>query len=344
MDRKTSLTILIAIFLASCAKVEVPPTPSSTSIPTASPIPPPTPTSTPIPTASPIPSPTLTATPTEDPLAGAPEGATAKDANGNWTRPLVDAAGAPVLDENGKAILETYLTYAVGPNGETISGWHRPLGEINAWETIGNDGFPVRWYIADGVPGGHIKEIIRQSVVSSDDRSSLNSAINPIIGDRLGLANGQKPIDLFENGQTFTYSVYEDVNGVQTLVTKDITIDKDTGIKVFIVPPEDLEPFVGEKEKGGVSLATDNISLRFYSKLVGVDADDELVFVIASPVALDKLSEKRLRWMLFLNLARFIGTEDQSVQNLNTYTSILGNHSGHLRANGKPDVEIIWNK
>lgn len=341
MDRKTSLTILIAIFLASCAKVEVPPTPSSTSIPTASPIPPPTPTSTPIPTASPIPSPTLTATPTEDPLAGAPEGATAKDANGNWTRPLVDAAGAPILDENGKAILETYLTFEVGPNGETISAWHRPLGGMYAWETPINDGFPMRWFIADGVSGGNIKAIAQQSVVSLGDQSFLSQAINPMIGDRLGLANGQKPIDLFENGQTFTYSVYEVVDGVQTLVTKDITIDKDTGIKVFIVPPDTLKPFVGE---GGVSLATDNLGFVLYSKLVGVDAEGELVYVIASPVPLDKLSEKQLRYLLFLNLANFIGKEDQSRQALSTNVSILAGNSRKLRANGNPDVEIIWNE
>ncbi|MBM3179466.1 MAG: hypothetical protein FJZ86_03840 [Chloroflexi bacterium] len=100
--------------------------------------------------------------------------------------------------------------------------------------------------------------------------------------------------------------------------------------------------FVGEE--GGVSFVTDNQGFVLSSKFIEVDADGELVYIVASPVPLDKLSEKHLRWMLFLNLANFISKEDQSRQALGTNTSLLGNDSGHLRDNGKPTVEIIWNK
>lgn len=44
MNRKTSLTILIALFLISCAEAEIPPTPTSVPSPTATPTPSPSPT------------------------------------------------------------------------------------------------------------------------------------------------------------------------------------------------------------------------------------------------------------------------------------------------------------
>ncbi len=272
--------------------------------------------STPSPTKTPTATPEPTNTP--DPLAGAPEGATGKDSKGNYIK---------TVEENGYSYEFTW--------DKEQEDWVRPLGKMYVWDFSKDNGFPARWFIAEGVPGGNIKEIVHQEFVASafNDKSPLAGSINAIIKDRLGLSTSQLTGDMFDAGVTFSYSV----DGV----SHEVVFDKDTGIKVFIVHPDSLEPFVGE---GGVSLVTDNISFKLFSKLVGVDEEDELVFVVASPVPLDKLSEKQLRYLLFLNVANFISRENQTRQALTTNVSILAMDSNNPRANGKPTIDIIWNK
>ncbi len=306
MKRIASL-LLLSIFLASCANVVAPTlVVTETSARTATAVFTPTKT----PTAAPEP------TNTPDPLAGAPEGATGKDSKGNYIK---------TVQENGNTHEFTW--------DKELEDWVRPLGEMFVWDNQYSSALPLRWFMAEGVPGGNIQEIAYQDYVTSDDPNTLSQSINPIIRDRLGLSNEEMVSNLLDDGEAFSFSVGE--------TSQTIVFDKDTGIKVFIVPPESLEPFVGE---GGVSLVTDNISFKLFSKLVGVDKEGELVFVVASPVPLDKLSEKQLRYLLFLNVGNFLEGENQTRQALTTKVSILAFDSDDPRANGKPTIDIIWNK
>ncbi|MGA7195117.1 MAG: hypothetical protein WBW94_15960 [Anaerolineales bacterium] len=104
------ISFLIALaLLSACAT-------ATTAAPTAFP----EITSTSIPTSIP-PTATIAPSPTVDP--NMPVGATGKDANNNWIKPLLDASGKQVVSENGQPVNETWETYSSGPNGETINGW-----------------------------------------------------------------------------------------------------------------------------------------------------------------------------------------------------------------------------
>ncbi len=79
-----------------------------------------------------------TSTATHDP--NMPEGATGKDKDGNWIKPLLDASGKQVIAENGQPMNETWLTFPSGPNGETVTGWFKsgtPDGSIPTIEPVG---------------------------------------------------------------------------------------------------------------------------------------------------------------------------------------------------------------
>ncbi len=304
--KRISRFLLLSIFLAACANAETPtPVVTETSMATETLVFTDTPQTPP--------------TETPDPLAGAPEGATGKDAKGNYIKTVV---------ENGYPYEFTWH--------EGLKTWARPLGKMFGWDWSLDNGFPVRWFMAEGVEGGNIKEIVHQEFVASafDDRSPLAGSINAIIKDRLGLSPSQLTGDLFDKGVKFSYIVDD--------ASHEVTFDKDTGIKVFIVPPESLE---GQE---GVSHVTDgrvgNDALSLFSKLVGIDKEGELVFVVASPVPLDQLSEEHLRHMLVLNFTNFISGVDQTRQAYSTPVDRHARLSGEPRANGVPTVNIIWDK
>lgn len=115
MDGKTSLTILIALFLASCAKAEIPLTPTSTPLPTASPIP------------------TPTEIPTTPTAAGPKEG------------------DVTTVTENGHDYIYTYAKLGETETGEALWEDVREVGTIILFDGPVRNYLPYTIYIAGNV-------------------------------------------------------------------------------------------------------------------------------------------------------------------------------------------------
>jgi len=164
-----------AVLLSSCATATAVITPTATITQAVALV---APSPTPVPTPFPP-----TAIPTENPLAGAPDGATGKDANGNWTKA-----------ENG--VTYTWKVLQLNNNNEnTISGWftsHVQNGTLHGgipfYEEKNNYGglvtIPFFFNVKQGVNAPYLQHPQRDLSNSTPDyesvfyRTLLQAALN----------------------------------------------------------------------------------------------------------------------------------------------------------------------
>jgi hypothetical protein len=318
MKKTITLLILIVILLSGCAS----------PVPTAAPA---TSTQT-LPAPTNTQSPTSTPTVTPDPLAGAPEGTTGKNNNGEWTKSVT---------ENG---YEYEYIYSA-ESGQWVRGVSNfPLLDYPYWNFL-----PYKIFITENTPG----EQNLYMITHTDNMPGGSNEPTPVMatfalklrkryfqGDTRGLSSmdEQKVIvdEIQGTGESGHQQAYMPVllsNGEEKLVK----LSPDTGITVTIMDKDTL------LRLGGDLVSTWNTfeGNTVYSEVYGVDEDGDMLVRFAVDRSIADLSDKDLRNVLFSFPANFVEHKDQREHGLTAFTQALAIVSAQPQPDGAAqDLEI----
>jgi len=223
------------------------------------------------PSPSPIPSeePSPTATPTENPLAGAPDGATGKDANGNWTKTEI-------------GVMYTWTTITDSLGVERFRGW------FSNHVTGGNlldGGIPLQDFPMDGgyqsVPlyifgeSGALPDYFQHPVQDTNPQRNFSGPLfNQLLNRNSESLSRQAMADALANGTAVIH--------FKTADGKDYywKPSKDRGVKFYAVAWDEADPSIHPEyyETLGDAQFEKDANMRW---TVFVDSDGSLVIVSA---------------------------------------------------------------
>lgn len=282
---------LLSVFLVSCANAVTSPPEFTETIP---------PTSTVEPTA------TIALTPTETPDPNMPPGATGFDEKGQyiketaegtftwtektdaitgeivfseWTRPITDEEGIPVVD----------FVY------DDI----KDIGSIHVYvsdKVIESANLPLFVHTNKTPEQGNDNDLTSRAIVTIFERVNSRSPSGPEMHDFLTkMLNGDISIDFFTVDPSQTYSV---------------KFNPDFRPQVFVTDWDSLE--------GEPDITNNPIGISLRSKILGVDEDGNLMGVIATNVPLDTLTEEQWVEIILFHTASVIDRPDQTEQFFNS--------------------------
>lgn len=321
MNKQVSTIFLIALFFSSCADAEIPQT------------------STPKPTSTSIPSPTFTATPTVDPLAGAPEGTTGINSNGEWTKTVIENGYAYAYNYNaelrqyvrevGTIILfdtpqRNYLPYTILVAGNVenersfISISHQDITDINA---------PNNWLTRTFSPE------LRARYFADDPR---NGTLTSMEGSRV---MQMEMLGLGEGEQKQAYLDIIVANGTPEGKVKRVKLSETTGIILTILTPEDIAKLGGENVLE-LHAQGDGHNYTYFVEVYDVDNAGNELARMAFRDPLDQIPENILRKVLFTIPGNLVDHKDQREQGFTNVAQIFAQYSAKPGLDGKPDVVI----
>lgn len=292
MNTRIFTLFLVGLLLSSCAKADVPSTPTLT----------------PNPTATSIPSPTLTATATEDPLAGAPEGATGKNSNSEWTRTVeingikVEQIYALIKDKNGEVMYADWVRVKTTGDGIPILDHtksdrygYKQLGII---ELLCSDKFTGCIDVPAFTHIGLIPE-------NSND-SNVTSRSKVLIYQRLNHGNTPTGEDMFNFLNNHRTGI--DINFFLTDPDHMLTWTMKPGpapsaVEILTDWNDPLLEGADEYKFG---------SRVFRTKILGIDADGRLIGIAATENPLQLEDTYAWARLLFINPAMVLQQEDLS--------------------------------
>lgn len=278
--KEISRLLFLSIFLASCANA-VTPAPNMTV------------TFTSLPTATPTEMPTAIPTPTENPLAGAPEGATGKNSKGEWIR--------KVTDETGKPHIYTWIELT-----SELSDWFEPHGEDVMLFRHEDDPYgassmiPMDVYFQEGVSGPYIREAIRPGSTST---VSLTGVLSQQIGERFVLDRNKKlSADTWPEIRNQMENNSLNISFITPDGSHSFAPSKTKGYRVYFVDWNSADP------------VTNPNYWEFGSnwRLMTTGKNNEVIYIISSKKPLENVGKTEFAQMLFLGLARVINNADQS--------------------------------
>jgi hypothetical protein len=323
MNKRIFTIFLIPLFLASCAKAEIPPTPTSP----------------PNPTSSPIHSPTFTTTPTEDPLAGAPEGTTGKNSNGEWTR---------TVEIEGKKLEQVY-TVIKNKNSEVMyAEWVRvktPGDGVPIWESSDPKyNGPAIGYVqlvcSDTYDGCTNVPKFAHIPLTSEDGTllTLEKTTGAMLYSRTH--NGQSPIGQDIGGFTNSFTNGLDINfyigDPENIYTWHLAPKQNTSVVEILTTWDD--PIF----EGGTDIQIDSY-FTFRSKILGVDEQGRLVGVVALNKFPPAGAEYIWSHVIFLLSSMVLQHEDVKALTKARDISVLGDivfESEHESSKGNPWIIV----
>ncbi len=302
------LVLSFSLVMSACI---VPVGSAQTTSPTASaPESTPTPQPTEAPTTTPTPPASETATPTpkaEDP--NMPEGATGKDAKGNYIKTVTDENGktteyawTSLKDAKGEVLFEGW-TILKTPGGIPLIDW--PPNDHPAYKK--DDIGIVNLYVAATVPGNENLPSFfhtRKKDLAQFADSDLTARMRVALFNRTH--NGKNP-NATEMGD-FDLQM-------QTGIPIDFYIDNPENVLIWNINPDHgTNVFLTDWDslEGAPEFFLRGVLCR--SKILGVDKDGNLIGVIAANVPLDTLIESQWWRIILFHAASVIDHPDQTIQ------------------------------
>ena len=238
-----------------------------------------------------------------DEIKNMPDGATGRDADGNWTR---------TVTENGGPVVETWRTIPTGDNGETMTGW---FGD----HVIGaqyNGGMPAIDQEADGYGQRisihfEVKDGIDAPFIhhTSSLGSSTSLDFTRLLFTRLLERYYKKPFTNITDSEytQFRADLYDstsqnygklsipvtDANGN----TFNLMINDNTRINIYLVNPEDITPDLKAADMRSVTTG---------------DNQETLTIIIADTKQVASLSDPDFADLILFSAMKAIVYQDQS--------------------------------
>lgn len=320
MDRKTSLTILIALFLASCAKAEIPLTPTSTPLPTASPIP------------------TPTEIPTTPTAAGPKEG------------------DVTTVTENGHDYIYTYTKLGETETGKALWEDVREVGTISLMDTPYINYLPFKIFIADSVDSkrNFVSFTHRDWIDPSEPITPLASTLMAELETRYFQDDPRKgtmtskeeqktlQVEMQGLGEGEHKQAYIDIivaNGTPEGELKRVKLSETTGIILTLLSEEDIVR-LGGGDVLELHAQGDGRNYTYFVQVYDVDNKGNELARVAFRDPLSEIPENILRKVLFTIPGNFVDHKDQREQGFTNVAQIFAQYSAKLGVDGKPDVVI----
>ena len=258
-------------------------------------------------TVTPTTAPTKESSPTVDP--NMPEGATGKDAQGNWIKPLLDTSGKPVV-ENGTPLYEKWVSVHFAGDLENVTGhWFGPHGttplieHCNSSDSLKSDYLNLQFELSDGISGPNIIQVHDDSQGELSG-PTLASLIYSALGTRyLADHSGQTGVDF--------YNAFKSSDGISyPFDTSDGSFVYNNKTGKIIVRGVDLQTAQNDPRFWKRNFGS--INQQIYTMTTG-DKTGDAISYIASTIPFASMTRQQIQQAVLMSFAEIISGKDTPV-------------------------------